>query len=266
MAKEQQQAMQHGRNAAALHAHSQRLRDIATQLRRDSMYSLFLIAHGGKQLIMKTKNIRAPLHLAAANGDLPCVDAILKHPVDVEDRDDMQRTALHHTVAAGHTRSTQLLIKHGVDLHAKDYAGFTPLHTASTKAHLKCAIALLQARADVELCAHNGHTPVHVAAQSCWAEGIAVLCEAENASLGEAILDVIRRSWKQRGLILMAIKSRSTSKATIFLTWTWKSWDAPGGDIESQKAATNQQRSSRSEAAKSCARARGSRAHLRLQD
>jgi ankyrin repeat protein len=72
---------------------------------------------------------REQLHLAAADGDLAQVGALLAAGADVRAFDDLGCTPLHHAIEQGHVEVALILLTAGADINAHDVAriGETPL-------------------------------------------------------------------------------------------------------------------------------------------
>jgi len=68
----------------------------------------------------------SPLHLAASRGHGDCLQLLLQHGVDVEQRDLLRRTALHYAALNGHVEVVQLLIDAGADVAALTRSGRKP--------------------------------------------------------------------------------------------------------------------------------------------
>jgi ankyrin repeat protein len=65
------------------------------------------------------------LNIAVQNGDITSVANLLKHGVDVNLRDDMERTVLHYSVIYNYPEMRQFLLENGADSTATDYDGRT---------------------------------------------------------------------------------------------------------------------------------------------
>ena len=97
-----------------------------------------VLLEGGADLKLKTYFGGTPLHYAGKFGRDDTVDLLLQHDLDVNARDDQDRTPLHRTVigflrALGQPRevsagSVKLLLEAGADLWATDKQGLTPIH------------------------------------------------------------------------------------------------------------------------------------------
>jgi hypothetical protein len=84
---------------------------------------------------------------AAAEGQLPRIQHLLRLGSDIDFSDDTGFTALHHAVLSGFEDCVQELIKQGSDVNATTRYG-TSLNLAAQKERLHVASILLRARAD----------------------------------------------------------------------------------------------------------------------
>lgn len=135
-----------------------------------------------------------PLHKAARHNATKGLKALLAGPVDIDERDYMNRTALQHGVLMGHhqvagilvnagasttpgepqplqsasefgdLQIVQLLLKAGVLLHQKDRQGGEAAHYAAKGGHTTVLEYLLSLRADCAAQDAGGAQPIHWAA------------------------------------------------------------------------------------------------------
>jgi ankyrin repeat protein len=118
----------------------------------------------------------APLHRAAAAGDLAQLQALLARGADVRARSAHADalgglTALHCAVASGDARTVRALIAAGASVEARDATGVTPLVLAAQLGDYEIVKAILVARADprvfvgdtdaTQTAARAGHARVH---------------------------------------------------------------------------------------------------------
>jgi len=87
--------------------------------------------------LLTTTAFADPIHDAAKNGDLAGVQAELDKGVDVNAKDENERTPLHYAAGGGHKEIAELLISKGADVSAKNNYGKTPLDAA--RFHLETA-------------------------------------------------------------------------------------------------------------------------------
>lgn len=109
---------------------------------------------------------RAPLHLAAENGNVKSLELLLAHgaKIDETDRGEAAETPLMAAAERGQTRAAQFLASKGAKLDATDANGRTVLHYVAAGGAKELAEILLQKGADIEVTDKRGRTPLHAAA------------------------------------------------------------------------------------------------------
>lgn len=85
------------------------------------------------------------LHVAAASGCLPIVQALLGAGADVNARRAMGATPLHWACRGGHVDAVRALIAAGARPSEADGLGLTPAHLAAVRGHASVLQALAQA-------------------------------------------------------------------------------------------------------------------------
>ncbi|KAL8649382.1 MAG: hypothetical protein Q9226_005596 [Calogaya cf. arnoldii] len=131
----------------------------------------------GANVNAKGADGKAPLHLAAMQGNPDIVQLLIDHGADINIAtslrgDDMerkyngQRTPLHWACDRGHESCVRLLIKHGAEVNANNYSNRTPLLDALTGSHVSISKFLLENGASVKAHDDDGWTPLHQAATS----------------------------------------------------------------------------------------------------
>ncbi|MGC6366879.1 MAG: ankyrin repeat domain-containing protein [Candidatus Marinamargulisbacteria bacterium] len=114
---------------------------------------------------------RTPLHIAAKEGNLDNVQALIKDGADVNAKDEDKKTPLHIAAEEGNLDIVQALIKYGADVNAKDEDEETPLHIAAEKGCVDIVKALIKNGADVNAKTNYyffpniAKTPLHIAAE-----------------------------------------------------------------------------------------------------
>lgn len=103
------------------------------------------------------------LILAAREGQLATVEALLKHRVKVGARNFVGDSALMLAVLAGHDKVAEVLMKAGAPINQE---GWTPLHYAAFEGRLELLEKLLAAGADVNAVAPNKSSALMLAARN----------------------------------------------------------------------------------------------------
>ena len=110
-------------------------------------------------------NGRTPLHVAASQGRLDIIVALLVAGAEVEDQTASGATSLHLAAAAGHDRAIQVLLRFAGDVDVVDSAGNTAVHIAVLGGYANCCTALLAfSAASLAKANKNGLRPIHLAA------------------------------------------------------------------------------------------------------
>lgn len=107
-----------------------------------------------------------PLWVAAVQGNLRKVDALISAGAPVSTVNSAGATILHKAVEQGHVEIAQRLIRAGIHVDVRDAIGKTPLHYAARRgASSPIATALIHAGADVNARGDDGRTPAMAAAR-----------------------------------------------------------------------------------------------------
>ena len=117
----------------------------------------------------------APLHQAAAKGELTVARFLLANGADIEVKNlrYMDRTALHMAAESGHRAIVELLLDKGANVNCVDSQGFTPLHLAVGRGFRNVAEVLLAHKGDPNAKTGSRTTPLHLAV----AEGLKPIAE-----------------------------------------------------------------------------------------
>ena len=106
-------------------------------------------------------NYGTALHSASYGGHLQIVRSLLKHGVDVDVRDSLNRTPLSCASWGGHCDIIRCLLEHGAYVAVSDDDHDTPLTWAAYFGHVNAFRILLEHGADVNSRGFHGRTPLH---------------------------------------------------------------------------------------------------------
>lgn len=101
-----------------------------------------------------------PLNLAATNGLLDVVRALIDAGADLDKPDGMGWTPLKHAAESGHADIVKFLLKEGAQADTPDLEGWTGLMNAAAKGHLAVVQLLLKAGANANACSNSGVNPL----------------------------------------------------------------------------------------------------------
>jgi ankyrin repeat protein len=106
-----------------------------------------------------------PLHLAAFFGWPELADSLLDigSPIDCRSTNSMKNTPLHAAAAGGNTPLVDLLLKRGAKPNATQEGGWTALHAAAQSGNRAMAETLLANGADINQRADNNQSPLDMA-------------------------------------------------------------------------------------------------------
>ncbi|XP_069766274.1 uveal autoantigen with coiled-coil domains and ankyrin repeats-like isoform X3 [Narcine bancroftii] len=110
---------------------------------------------------------RSAFHVAAAKGDVPCINAMLSHGVDVSAIDAAGRNVLHLAAKNGQSLCLQRLLQQDCPVDTIDNQGRSALHDAAVAGCASCVKLLLDHGAVVNVRDGGGCTPLLLAAQAC---------------------------------------------------------------------------------------------------
>uniref|UniRef100_A0A1D1Z603 Ankyrin repeat domain-containing protein EMB506, chloroplastic n=1 Tax=Anthurium amnicola TaxID=1678845 RepID=A0A1D1Z603_9ARAE len=107
-----------------------------------------------------------PFHTRALSGQIPFMDDLLQHGIDIDAPDKDGLTALHKAVTGKKEAVTSHLLRKGADPHVRDRDGATPLHYAVQVGAMQTVKLLIKYKVDVNVADTDGWTPLHLAIQS----------------------------------------------------------------------------------------------------
>jgi ankyrin repeat protein len=103
-----------------------------------------------------------PLQMAAANGHVAAITALVKAGARVDSADSCGTTPLMWAAYSGHTAATIELLAAGAEVNRTINNGSTTLHWASNKGRLETARVLLEAGSRAEVRNREGQRPIDV--------------------------------------------------------------------------------------------------------
>uniref|UniRef100_A0A8B9H999 Ankyrin repeat domain 44 n=1 Tax=Astyanax mexicanus TaxID=7994 RepID=A0A8B9H999_ASTMX len=132
---------------------------------------------------MESSSTRSPLHLAAYHGHAQALEVLLQGHCEVDQGDEVGRTALALAALRGHTDCALTLLNHGASPRSRDSGrGRTPIHLAVMNGHTSCVRLLLEDSdcADlVEAADSQGQTPLMLAVVGGHVDAVSLLLERE---------------------------------------------------------------------------------------
>lgn len=136
-----------------------------------------LIAAGANVNQVRTDYHLSPLYVAAQNGHLDCVNALIAAGARVNYRGNNNVTPLFGAVQNHHLHCVKALIKAGANVNYECDRRLTPLYLAIQNNHLDTVRALIAAGANVNYPSEDGMFPLYLAAclgqQACLQELLA---------------------------------------------------------------------------------------------
>jgi ankyrin repeat protein len=118
-----------------------------------------------------------PLYIAARNGNVDTVRALLQRGAEVDQLTNRFETALMGASRDGRSEVIKLLLDHGADVNKNDIDGRTPVYAASKGGHAEVLKVLLAAGAATDVHNAEGKTLVHAAAEGGHSEIITMLLD-----------------------------------------------------------------------------------------
>ena len=109
--------------------------------------------------------LRTPLHVAAKNGEIGCMIALLNAGADIESLNALDQTPLSDAIGykGSSLPAISLLILRGANLDAADRDGYVPLNWAVMKGDLSTVEKLIKEGAQVQV--EYGESPFYTAAE-----------------------------------------------------------------------------------------------------
>ncbi|MEP7121252.1 MAG: ankyrin repeat domain-containing protein [Byssovorax sp.] len=136
-----------------------------------------------------------PLHIAAWDGDLAAVTALLGKGTSIDVRNAKKRTPLYNAAKNDHLDVATYLLDHGADVNAADVGGLTPMWPTIERDHGKMVELLLAHGADVRSKTRIGQTWIYKAAEGGHVEILKMLLDK-----GAPINDADALQWTPLGI------------------------------------------------------------------
>ena len=96
------------------------------------------------------------LHRLASEGNETELIDVISNGIDINEEDDNGLTALHHAAEGGHATCVEILLQHGANVNEKG----SPLHMVRD---VKCAQLLVKAKATLNTHDERGNSPLQTA-------------------------------------------------------------------------------------------------------
>eukprot|EP00494_Astrolonche_serrata_P018750 UN18945 len=127
----------------------------------------------------KDYDLRTPLHLACAEGNVECVEYLVTNGANVHSKDRWANTSLEEAVDHGHKKCIKLLLKAGANI------GCTPRITqkmmeAVAKNDIEKLRMYRAAEANFDCSDYDDRTPIHIAVDEGLEEAVKFLVEEAN--------------------------------------------------------------------------------------
>lgn len=189
---------------------------VATEQKNDALVWT-LIEADIKKVDKADINSRTPLSLAAANGYIFGIEALLDNGANVDAADKRGRTPLSWAAAGGHIAAMQVLIKYGANTRTADTEGKTPLIYACINAHADLVIEIVTKYPEISLSQHDHDhkSPLAHAAANGNISIIEILMAQEDVQRDWAL-----QGWKEE-TIVDANKASAPGRWTASNDWFW---------------------------------------------
>jgi ankyrin repeat protein len=122
-------------------------------------------------------NGRTALNLAAINGDVEIVDALLDNGARINQLSQDGWTSVHLAAERGNLLALQHLIAKGAKLDITIQNGDTPLHSVASTGHLEVLKYLITKGLPIDQVNISGRTPLHLAAANNQVESVKYLID-----------------------------------------------------------------------------------------
>jgi hypothetical protein len=143
------------------------------------MIAAFILLWGmGSVEASGRQDASAPVHQAAAAGDVEQINQFARNKADLNALDSFGYTPLKRAIQGFHPEAVKALLDGGANPNAKDAEGSTPLMQACLRGQKDVVDMLLAAKADTSLTNRSGSTALHAAVETAQLEIVEALVAA----------------------------------------------------------------------------------------
>lgn len=114
----------------------------------------------------KKFNDKTLLHFAASNGQVECVEYLIRSGINVNVKDDEGTSPLCNAAFYSNLRMVVCLVGNGADVFARRTCGWSVLQSAAFSGKLDCVQYLTEAGCNVNNTDRDGNAVIHSAAQN----------------------------------------------------------------------------------------------------
>ncbi|KAL8797765.1 MAG: hypothetical protein Q9195_000117 [Heterodermia aff. obscurata] len=189
--------------------------------RRNHADVIKYLADNKAEIEVRTLSGRNALQVAAFDGQLKSMEALVSRHANVNSEDKWSQTALLLASWQNHPDAVQWLLSHGANIDAPNKWGLTPLIVAARFGHTKPMRILLEAEANRELEDHNGYTALALAAFHGHVAAVRLLIEhkadvnARNKLGDTAMMQAIRKNLTDDYVEIVQLLVKSGANAEL---------------------------------------------------
>ena len=145
----------------------------------DHLGAALALLAAGADVCLKCGTYKSPVvQVAAQQGSVDIVRAVIEHGADVNAADTHQQSALHLATRCNKAGAIDVLVEAGANIEARTVSGFTPLHAACFHLNLEALLCLLKHGATVNAQDDTLLTPLTDAAAKAGTQGAAEVVDA----------------------------------------------------------------------------------------
>ncbi|KAL6406010.1 hypothetical protein AUP68_10568 [Ilyonectria robusta] len=181
---------------------------------------------------------RSALHVACAKGSKEVVKILLDANADISTTDKNGSTPLYAALDNGHIEVVKLLIEKGASVTITNKDGWTPLHLASYNGHIEVVKLLIEKGAGVAVATNAGATPLHLASENGHIEVVKLLigkgAGVAALAIWDATLGYCQALLEDHGAAVGSVVFSPDGQRLASASWdrTVKIWDAMTGHCQ----------------------------------